>query len=59
MIQHNKISDLELKKRIRQNEICSGENIKPRIYDKLNCRSGKVMRVFLSQQEALLQALHE
>jgi hypothetical protein len=54
MIQHNKISDLELKKRIRQNEICSGENIKPRIYDKLRESNACV---FLSQQEGLLQTL--
>ena len=44
---------IELKKPIKQNEICFGENVKPRICDKLNCRSGKEMRVFfLLQQEA-------
>jgi hypothetical protein len=46
MIRHNGTSDIELKKRIKQNEICFGENVKPRIYGKLNCISGKGMRVF-------------
>jgi hypothetical protein len=32
MIRHNETSDIELKKRIKQNEICFGENVKPRIY---------------------------
>ena len=59
MIRHNETSDIELKNRIKQNEICFGENVKPRIYGKLNCRSGNGMRVFfLLRQEALLQALH-
>ena len=53
MIRHNETSDIELKKRIKQNEICFGGNVKPRIYGKLNCRSGKGMRLFfLLRQEA-------
>ncbi|HZD82684.1 MAG TPA: hypothetical protein VE076_07395, partial [Nitrososphaeraceae archaeon] len=69
--QHSEVSGIELKKQIRQNEICFGRNVKLRIYGKLNCRSRrrrmkKENRMFFPlEQESLLQgyrlcrALHE
>jgi methylphosphotriester-DNA--protein-cysteine methyltransferase len=60
MIPHSKISDHELRQRIRQHEISFGGNAKLKIYGKLNCRSGKKMkrqnRVFFhSEAEAIRQ----
>jgi methylphosphotriester-DNA--protein-cysteine methyltransferase len=60
MIRHTEINDKELRKRIKQNEISFGGNLKLRIYGKLNCRSGKRMkkenRVFFgSEKEAIEQ----
>jgi len=57
MIRHNEITDRELRKRIRQNEIFFGGNIKVKIYGRLNCKSGKRMRkenrIFCSDTEAI------
>ena len=58
MIRHTAISDKELRKRIKQNEINFGGNHTLKIYGKLNCRSGKRMkkqnRVFFgSEKEAI------
>ena len=60
MIHHNEISDIELKTRMMQNEICCGGNIKLGIHGKMKCSSGKRMKkenrvFFLSEQEPLLQ----
>jgi hypothetical protein len=57
---HVEISDPELHKQIRQQQISLGGNVKLKIYGKLNCRSGKRMkkenRVFFhSQAEAIRQ----
>ena len=61
MILHTEISDKELKKRIKQNEITFGGNLSLKIYGKLNCRSGKRMKkenrvFFQSEQEAITQS---
>jgi len=59
MIKHSEISDKELIKRIKQNEICFGGNLKLKIYGRLNCSSGKRMkrenRVFFSSEKEALQ----
>ncbi len=60
MIQHTNINDIEVRKRIRQNEICFGGNKKLKIYGKLNCGAGKRIqkenRVFFgSDTEAIEQ----
>ncbi len=60
MIRHTAISDKELKKRIKQNEITFGGNLSLKIYGKLKCRSGKRMKkenriFFMSEQEAITQ----
>jgi hypothetical protein len=44
MIHNNEISDIELKTRMMQNEICCGGNIKLGIHGKMNCISGKRMK---------------
>ena len=59
-MRHTEISDNVLRKKIKQNEICFGGNLKLRIYGKLNCRSGKRMKkgnriFFESEKEAIEQ----
>ena len=44
MIRHTEISDKELQKRIKQNEINFGGNLSLKIYGKLNCRAGQRMK---------------
>ena len=55
MIQHNEISSLELKHKIRKGEILFGGNKKLKIYGLLNCKSGMRMlqqnRVFFSSEK--------
>lgn len=59
MITHTEITDEELRKRIKQREICFGGNLKLSIYGKLNCRSGKRLkkenRVFFTSEEEAIQ----
>ncbi|WP_411824505.1 Ada metal-binding domain-containing protein [Leptospira sp. 'Mane'] len=60
MIDHNKISDRELRARIRNRTIIFGGNRKLKIYGKLNCKSGKRMKkenriLFSSEKEAILE----
>lgn len=48
----------ELRKQIKNNEICFGGNSRLKIYGKLNCKSGKRMKTenrifFKSEKEAL------
>ncbi|MFC3363543.1 Ada metal-binding domain-containing protein [Pedobacter fastidiosus] len=48
----------ELRKQIKNNEICFGGNSRLKIYGKLNCKSGKRMKMenrvfFKSEKEAL------
>ena len=57
MIQHNKISDSDLRNKIKNAEICFGGNQKLKIYGTLKCSSGKRMKgenrvFFLSEEEA-------
>lgn len=59
-MKHTEITDEELRKRIKQRDICFGGNLKLGIYGKLNCKSGKRMkkenRVFFgSEKEAIEQ----
>jgi hypothetical protein len=44
MIHHKDISDQDLRKLIRKNEICFGGNEKLKIYGTLYCKSGKRMK---------------
>ena len=58
MIRHTAISDKELRKRIKQNEINFGGILSLKIYGKLNCHSGKRMKkqnrvFFRSEKEAI------
>ena len=58
MVRHSEISIEELRRKIRQNEICFGGNKKLKIYGTLQCKSGKRMkkenRVFFgSEKEAI------
>jgi methylphosphotriester-DNA--protein-cysteine methyltransferase len=54
MINHQKISDPELLRKIKNAEICFGGNKKLKIYGTLKCSSGKRMkrknRVFFSSE---------
>lgn len=57
MIQHNEISDTDLRNKIKQQKICFGGNRKLKIYGTLSCTSGKRMKrenrvFFSSEQEA-------
>lgn len=57
MVAHTKLSDIALRCKIRNKEICFGGNRKLSIYGLLNCTSGKRMkkenRVFFgTEQEA-------
>ncbi|WP_291287278.1 Ada metal-binding domain-containing protein [Flavobacterium sp.] len=55
MLQHSKISDSDLRSKIKNVEICFGGNRKLKIYGTLKCNSGKRMkrenRVFFSTLE--------
>lgn len=55
MLQHSKISDSDLRNKIKNVEICFGGNRKLKIYGTLKCNSGKRMkrenRVFFSTLE--------
>ena len=58
MVRHSEISVEELRRKIRQNEICFGGNKKLKIYGTLQCKSGKRMkkgnRVFFgAEKEAI------
>lgn len=59
MIQHSKISDIDLRKLIKQKVVCLGGNQKLKIYGTLQCVSGKRMkrvnRVFFSSESEALQ----
>jgi methylphosphotriester-DNA--protein-cysteine methyltransferase len=59
MIKHLQLSDFDVRKKIKNNEICYAGNVKLKIYGQLKCLSGKRMkkenRVFFStEEEALL-----
>ncbi|MFW0739571.1 Ada metal-binding domain-containing protein [Flavobacterium sp. T12S277] len=55
MLLHSKISDSDLRSKIKNVEICFGGNRKLKIYGTLKCNSGKRMkrenRVFFSTRE--------
>ena len=58
MIQHSKISDSNLRNKIKNAEICFGGNRQLKIYGTLKCSSGKRMKrenrvFFLSEIEAI------
>ncbi len=58
MIRHNEISNIDLRNKIRKQEILFGGNRKLKIYGKLSCASGKRMKrenriFFASEKEAL------
>ncbi len=58
MIQHNEISDADLRSKIRKQEIVLGGYKKMKIYGQLHCSSGKRMKrenrvFFTSEAEAL------
>ena len=59
MINHNEISDEDLRKVIRQHKICLGGNKKLKIYGMLMCKSGKRMkkenRVFFVSEEEVVK----
>lgn len=59
MVKHTEITDEELRRRIKQDGICFGGNLKLGIYGKLNCSSGKRMkkenRVFFTSEEEAIQ----
>jgi methylphosphotriester-DNA--protein-cysteine methyltransferase len=58
MINHQKITDSELLRKIKNAEICFGGNRKLKIYGTLKCSSGKRMkrenRVFFSSENQAL-----
>jgi methylphosphotriester-DNA--protein-cysteine methyltransferase len=58
MISHKEISDIDLRRKIRQKEILFGGNQDLKIYGKLLCKSGKRMKrehrvFFVSRKEAV------
>lgn len=58
MIQHNEISDTELRTKIKAQEIVFGGNKNLKIYGTLDCKSGRRMKIenrvfFNSEKEAL------
>lgn len=58
IIKHQEISSPELKKKIKNKEICYGGNARLKIYGLLNCKSGKRMKranrvFFKTENEAL------
>jgi len=57
MFEHNKITDSDLRIKIKKGEICFGVNQKLKIYGTLKCSSGKRMKrenrvFFLSENDA-------
>lgn len=57
MIKHLEINDSDLRRKIKQKEICFGGNRKLKIYGTLQCKSGKRMKrenrvFFASESEA-------
>lgn len=56
---HSQLSDDELRKKLRKQEICLGGNKNLKIYGLLNCKSGKKMkkenRVFFTDESEALQ----
>ena len=60
MIQHSKICDSDLLRKIKNGEICFGGNQKLKIYGTLRCSSGKRMkrenRIFFSSDEEAKQS---
>ena len=57
MIEHSKITDFQLRIKIKNAEICFGGNQKLKIYGTLKCASGKRMKrenrvFFYSEEEA-------
>ena len=54
MIEHLDISDSDLRRKIKQTEICFGGNTKLKIYGTLQCKSGKRLkrknRIFFSSE---------
>ncbi|MGE5109023.1 MAG: Ada metal-binding domain-containing protein [Sphingobacteriales bacterium] len=59
MIRHNNISNIALRKLIRQQKLMLGGNEKLKIYGVLHCRSGKRMKrenrvFFTSEKEAII-----
>ncbi len=58
MIKHSEIYDSDLRRKIKQKEICFGGNRKLKIYGALRCKSGKRMKpenrvFFASENEAI------
>ncbi|WP_369618523.1 Ada metal-binding domain-containing protein [Flavobacterium sp. CFS9] len=55
MLLHSKISDSDLRSKIKNEEICFGGNRKLKIYGTLKCKSGKRMkrenRVFFATED--------
>ncbi len=60
MIQHTEISDMDLRSKIKYQEIRFGGNKKLKIYGLLNCKSGKRMkrekRVFFSNEKEAIES---
>ncbi len=59
MVLHQDICSTELKRAVKQKEICYGGNIKLKIYGTLHCKSGKRLkaanRVFFSSETEAIQ----
>jgi methylphosphotriester-DNA--protein-cysteine methyltransferase len=58
MIRHNDITDEELRRQIKHEQIAFAGNIRLKIYGKLHCRSGKRMKkenrvFFINEGEAI------
>lgn len=60
MLQHQSLTDQEVRRLIRQKQISLGGNRKLKIYGLLSCQSGKRMkrenRVFFGSEQEALQA---
>ena len=60
MIKHFEINDSDLRRKIKQKEICFGGNRKLKIYGTLQCKSGKRMkpenRVFFASENEAIKA---
>lgn len=59
MIRHIEISDINLRRKIKQKKICLAGNQKLKIYGSLSCNSGKRMkqknRVFFSSEKEAIK----
>lgn len=58
MIPHLEINDIDLRSKIKQNEICFGGNMTLKIYGTIQCKSGRRMKrenrvFFASENEAV------